>query len=161
MKKGTAAFLSAFAGGAVGAVIGAVKVYRREHKKLNMEQATTRKDDAILKAYSYWLKRKQRGESLTDYFEKSGYKKIAIYGMHYLGESLLSELEDSNIEVVCAIDKHAELRYTDIPLYKPEEELPEVDVVVVTAFFFFDEIEELMRDKVNCPILSIEDIIYE
>ena len=161
MKKGTTAFLSAFAGGAVGAISGAINIYRREHGKLNMECATNRKNDAILKVYSYWLKRKQKGESLADYFEKGGYKKIAIYGMHYLGESLLSELEDSNIKVICAIDKHAELRYTDIPLYKPEEEIPEVDAVVVTAFFFFDEIEEILREKVSCPILSIEDIIYE
>lgn len=157
MKKGTAAVLSAFVGGAVGAV----NVYRREHRKLNMEEKTTRKDDAILKAYSHWLRRKQKGESFIDYFEKNGYKKIAVYGMHYLGDSLLSELEGSDIEVVCAIDKHAELRYTDIPLYKPEEEIPEVDAVVVTAFFFFDEIEEMMSDKVSCPIVSIEDIIYE
>lgn len=161
MKKGTAAVLSAFVGGAVGAVSGAVNVYRREHRKLNMEEKTTRKDDAILKAYSHWLRRKQKGESFTDYFEKNGYKKIAIYGMHYLGDSLLTELEGSDIEVVCAIDKHAELRYTEIPLYRPDEEIPEVDAVVVTAFFFFDEIEEQLNKKVSCPILSIEDIIYE
>lgn len=161
MKKGTTAILSAIAGGAAGALGGAVNVYRREHRKLNMEQKTTRKDDAILKAYAHWLERKQRGESLTDYFEKMGYQKIAIYGMHYLGESLLSELKDSSVEVVCAIDKHAELRYTEIPLYKPEDKVPEVDAVVVTAFFFFDEIEEILTDKVDCPIVSIEDIIYE
>ncbi len=80
MKKGTAAVLSAFVGGAVGAVSGAVNVYRREHRKLNMEEKTTRKDDAILKAYSHWLRRKQKGESFIDYFEKNGYKKIAVYG---------------------------------------------------------------------------------
>lgn len=161
MKKGTVAFLSMIAGGITGALGGTVNVYRREHKKLKMEEKTTRKDDAILKAYAFWLQRKQKGESFTDYFEKRGYKRIAIYGMHYLGESLLSELEGSSIEVVCAIDQHAEIRYAEIPIYKPEEEIPEVDAMVVTAFFFFEEIEEMLADKVNCPIVSIEDIIYE
>lgn len=161
MKKGTAALLSAIAGGVVGVCGGAVNVYRREHKKLNMEEKTNRKDDAILKMYQHWMERKQKGESLADYFRKKGYKKVAIYGMHYLGESLFSELEGSDIEVVYAIDQHPELRYTELPLYKPEDDIPKADVIVVTAFFFFEEIEEILADKVNCPIVSIEDIIYE
>lgn len=161
MKKGIVALISAIAGGTAGAVGAAVNVYRREHKKLNMEEKTTRKDDAILKMYAHWLDRKQKGESLSNYFEKKGYKKIAIYGMHYLGESLRTELSGSSVEVVCAVDKHAELRYTELPLYKPEDDIPEVDAIVVTAFFFFDEIEELLMEKVSCPIISIEDIIYE
>lgn len=161
MKKGIVAFISAVMGGVVGGLGGAVHVYRQEHKKLNIERKTTQKDDAILKMYAYWMERKQRGESLSEYFKRMRYQKIAIYGMHYLGQSLLSELEGSGIEVVCAIDKHAELRYTDIPLYKPEEAIPEVDAIIVTAFFFIDEIEEMLRDKMDCPIVSIEDIIYE
>lgn len=161
MKKGTVAFLSAVTGGMAGAIGGAIHIFRCERKKLNMEEAANRKNDEILKAYSHWMQRKQRGDSLAVYFEKMGYKKIAIYGMHYLGESLLSELKDSDIKVVCAIDKHAELRYSEIPLYTPEESIPEVDVVIVTAFFYFDEIESILLDKVSCPIVSIEDIIYE
>lgn len=160
MKKGTALFLSALLGGAIGIIGGAVCVYRQEREKLIREQATTQKDDAILKAYSHWLQRKQQGESLTENLEKMGCKKIAIYGMHYLGQSLLSELEGGDIEVVCAIDKHPELRYTDIPLQTPEENIPDVDAIIVTAFTFFDEIEEMLSNKVSCPIVSIEDIIY-
>lgn len=161
MKKITATALGVISGGAVGAFGSAVNVYRRERKKLNLEEAANRKNDAILKAYTHWMQRKQKGESLVDYFEEMGYKKIAIYGMHYLGESLLSELNDSSIEVVCAIDKNAELRYADIPLLKPEEDIPEVDAVIVTAFYYFNEIEDMLCNKVNCPIVSIEDIIYE
>lgn len=159
MKKGI--LLSTVAGGLAGALCGSINVYRRERKKLNMEETANRKNDAILKTYAHWMQRKQKGESLSDYFEKNGYKKIAIYGMHYLGESLLSELENSNIEVVYAIDKNAELRYAEVPFYKPDEVLPEVDAVIVTAFFYFDDIEEMLSDKVDCPIISIEDIIYE
>lgn len=160
MKKGTIVFLTVVMGGITGMVGGAVNIYHRERQKLNAETMTIRKDDAILKAYSYWLQRRQRGESLVDYFERNGYKKIAIYGMHYLGQSLLSELENSIVEVVCAIDKYAELRYTDIPLYAPDKDIPEVDAVIVTAFFFFEEIEKMLKVKVSCPIVSIEDIIY-
>lgn len=161
MKKSTSVLLSTIIGGTAGAIGGAINVYRRERKQLNLERKTTQKDNEILKAYSHWIRRKQKGESLVGYFKRAGYKKIAIYGMHYLGESLVSELEDSDIEIVCAIDKYAELRYTDLPLYKPDESIPEVDAVIVTAFFYFDEIKNMLLNKMHCPIISIEDIIYE
>ena len=41
MKKGTVAFLSMIAGGITGALGGTVNVYRREHKKLKMEEKNT------------------------------------------------------------------------------------------------------------------------
>lgn len=161
MKKSTSIILSAITAGTAGAVGGAINVYRRERKQLNQERKTTEKDNEILKAYSHWIRRKQKGESLVDYFHRAGYNKIAIYGMHYLGESLVTELEDSDIEIVCAIDKYAELRYTDLPLYTPDENIPEVDAVIVTAFFYFEEIKDALSSKMDCPIISIEDIIYE
>ena len=39
--------------------------------------------------------------------------------------------------------------------------LETVDAVVVTAITFFDEIEERLSEKVDCPIISLEDILYE
>ena len=39
--------------------------------------------------------------------------------------------------------------------YKP------VDAVVVTAITFFEEVEEMLRQKVDCPIISLEDILYD
>ena len=42
-----------------------------------------------------------------------------------------------------------------------EDTLDDVDAIVVTAVTFFDEIEDELHKKVNCPILSLEDILYE
>lgn len=41
-----------------------------------------------------------------------------------------------------------------------EDKLEPVDAVVVTAISFFDEIEEALNAKTDCPILSLEDILY-
>ena len=43
----------------------------------------------------------------------------------------------------------------------PEDFLEEVDVIVVTAIHYFDEIESMLGEKVDYPIISLEDIIYE
>ena len=46
-------------------------------------------------------------------------------------------------------------------LFRSDENMPECDCVVVTAIYFFDEIERLLAEKVSCPIVSLEDILYE
>ena len=51
--------------------------------------------------------------------------------------------------------------FADIEVMSPDDVLPEVDAVIVTPVFFFDEIEELLVSKMNADIVSIEDILYE
>ena len=95
------------------------------------------------------------------YLEKNDYQKIAIYGMSYAGETLLEEFRDSEVVVAYAIDRNADGIYTDVDVVSMEDELAPVDAVVVTAIAFFDEIEEKLSEKLDCPILSLEDILYE
>ena len=68
-------------------------------------------------------------------------------------------MKDSNIEVRYVIDKNAENIYADVEVKKPEDDLEEVDAVIVTAVFFFDEIEEQLEKSLDCPIISLEDIV--
>lgn len=52
-----------------------------------------------------WVKIKQEGKNLSEYFEESWYKRIAIYGMNYAGETLVDELKDIGITIAYGIDK--------------------------------------------------------
>lgn len=157
MKKGVLAVLS----GLAGAAMGATAIFRRENKKMKAELQLDAKNDAILKIFSRWMNLKQEGKNLSEYFVENGYRTIAIYGMHYLGECLLEELRDSGIEVIYAIDKNADKMRSDVVVYTPEASLPEVDAVVVTAFYYFSEIVDNLCRVVDCPIVSIADIVYE
>lgn len=157
MKKGAIGLLGAVS----GAVAGAAAVFAHRNEQLKREYELDAKNDAILKLYSLWLSEKKDGNNVSDYLEKLGYKKVAIYGMHYLGESLLVELQDTEIKVLYGIDRNADNCYSDIEVYKPDDELEEVDAIIVTAFYYFDEIEQKLSAKMDCPILSIEDILYE
>ena len=58
-------------------------------------------------------------------------------------------------------DKNADNIYSSVEVMNLSDDLPEVDAIVVTAVFFFDEIAEELADKVNCPIISLEDMVYE
>lgn len=157
MKKGIIFVLSTLAGAAAGA--GAVK--RKEGKNLSKVQEKADRYSMLFRMMVQWTQVKQEGKNLAAYFEKEGYKKIAIYGMGDAGKTLISELRDTGVEIAYGIDRRADSLYADIDIFTLEDSLEEVDAIVVTAVTFFDEIEEQLSERVNCPIISLEDILYE
>ena len=156
MKKGVVSVLSMLAGGIAGAGV-AGKIGR---DKTDQMKKMSDKHLALFLMMNQWVKVKQEGKNLSSYFLDNGYKKIAIYGMSYAGETLLNELKDSEIELAYGIDRNPGL-YSFIDILSPDELLPEVDVIGVTAITFMDEVQELLSDKTACPIISLEDILHE
>lgn len=159
MKKGIISVVSALAGAAIGA--GAVgKVTGGDLEKA---KAMSDKHFVLFRMMDQWVQVKQEGKNLASYFEKNGYQKIAIYGMSFAGKTLINELKGTKVTVAYGIDKNADAIYTDadIDIVSMDEELEKVDAIVVTAVTFFDEIEEMLAEKTDCPILSLEDILYE
>ena len=86
-------------------------------------------------------------------------KSVAVYGLGELGKRLIEQfaLEDRKVEY--AIDKQAKLLFADFGLYTLEENLPDVDVVVVTAVADFEEIKQELSKKANSTIISLEEIV--
>ena len=107
-----------------------------------------------------WLTLKQSNNSLENYFKARNFSKVAIYGMKELGQRLYEELRNSDIEVKYIIDKNADELYAEVDIVSPDGELDEVDVIVITAIHYYDEIKEVLASKVNCPIISLEEVIY-
>lgn len=157
MKKGILSVLSS----GIGIIIGAGVVAKIIGKSLAKSNDMSDKHLALFLMMNQWVKVKQEGKGLAEYFENKGYKKIAVYGMSYVGETLLDELDDTDIEVAYGIDGKADTIYLDKEIVTPEDDLEEVDAIVVTAITFFEEIEEKLSKKINCPIISLEDILYE
>lgn len=157
MKKGVIGVLSLLA----GAVGGALSVGQAGKKKIKKEKQYADKHLALYKMMNQWVKVKQQGKNLSSYFEENGYKKIAIYGMSYAGETLIEELRDSDIEVAYGIDANARSIHASIDVVTKDDYLEEVDAVVVTAITFYDEIEEDLSGIMSCPIISLEDILIE
>lgn len=157
MKKG----ISALFGMAVGAAAGGIAVGKKSSEKLQKSQEHRKKVHELYMALDQWLQIRQEGKTLVEYFQKNEYKTVAVYGMKELGERLCDELKDSEVTVKYAIDKNADAIYSDVDVVTPDDELAPVDVIVVTAITFFDEIEEMLSEKVDCPIISLEDILYE
>ena len=157
MKKLTIAGLSAL----LGASVGAVALESVQRPKIIKKADHTQKMTEFYHLLIEWLRIKQEGKSLVSFFLKNDYKAVAIYGMKELGERLYDELKDSEIEVKYVIDKNADAIYADVEVVDPEDSLENVDAIVVTAIHYFDEISEMLKEKVDYPVISLEDAIYE
>lgn len=157
MKKSVISILSMIAG--VGAGAGVMGKIQKE--KLKEIQKISNKHLSLFLMMNSWVKVKQEGKNLASYFEKNDYKNIAIYGMSYAGETLVNELKGTNVSIAYGIDKKADSIYADMDVVSIDDDLKPVDAVVVTAITFFNEIEEKLSEKMDCPIISLEDILYE
>ncbi len=144
-----------------GMLAGAGIVKKIDGKLIEEAKDMSDKHLSLFLMMNEWVKIKQNGKNLLDYFVRNNYNRIAIYGMSYVGETLLKELSGSEVEVVYGIDKNAEIIDQEFKVITMENPLEEVDVIVVTAITFYDEIEEKLSKKIDCPIISLEDILYE
>ena len=157
MKKIVIGMLSLL-GGAVGGMIGTKRVMQ---KKLNVATNFSDKHLSLFLMMNQWVKVKQEGKNLGEYFERKGLKRIAVYGMSYAGETLIEELKDTGIEVAYGIDKNADKIFSTVDIISVDDSFAEVDAVVVTAITYFDEVKEELSEKVDCQIISLEDILFE
>lgn len=110
---------------------------------------------------NYWLTLKEEHKTLEFYFTQNGYEDIAIYGMKDLGIHLFEELKNTNVNVLYGIDKNADCIYAEIEVYKPGYHMPDVDVIVVTAVHYFDEIKKELQQYTDAHIISLADVLNE
>lgn len=141
-----------------------------DHELREIENRYCKKNEGDLirtiKVYDYWMYLKIRNRKIESYFKYHKYKKIAIYGINYLGNRLYDELSYSTIEVLFGIDKAAEGIDYDIPILSMDniklwERMQEIDVVVVTAVAFYQNILWEFQKISDKPVLSMENILLE
>lgn len=146
--------------GTVGTAVGAAYEFVKEEKRLDKMESKSNKFEFFYKLLITWVEMKQEGKSLVEYFEYNNIKSIAVYGMRELGERLVKELEGSDIEIKYIIDQNAGKIDTKYPKCTPDSELEPVDAIVVTAIYYFQDIEEKLSKKVDYQIISLEDAVY-
>ncbi len=144
----------------LGLSIGSIVEWVHEEKRMDTWEKKLQKMEAYYRLLLQWLSLQQEGKNLAEYLRFNGYHNIAIYGMNEAGERLIEELEDTEIEIKYVVDRNADNIVTNLPKFKPDDDLPEVDVMVVTAIIAFQDIQETMEKKVAFPIVSLEDLVY-
>ncbi len=161
MKRGMNNIVLVGIGAIAGAIAGVAGVKRTMRKALQEKSDMSDKHLILFRMMNQWVNVKQQGINLSSYFEKAGYKNIAIYGMSYAGETLLAELRETATQVVYGIDQRADRLFLEVDVVKPNDRLEKVDAIVVTAISFFDDIKEDLGKKVDCPIISLEEVLAD
>lgn len=134
-------------------------------KLLYNEQILKVKDKKIKKFNDYykildnWLTIKEQQRGLGIFFTKNNIKKVAIYGMGNIGKHLCWELEQNGVNIAYAIDENKMETINNLNIYTPDEPLPEVDIIIITASFAYEEIKNKLSRHIKYPIVSIEEII--
>ena len=84
-------------------------------------------------------------------------KKVAIYGMGVLGRQLYAELEVSDIEIDFVIDRK-EVQNVRVPVYKPEDNFPAVDMIIMTTVGEFTAIRRTINRR-GTSVVPLAEVI--
>lgn len=136
-----------------------ISIYILYHS-YKIQDAVCRKFKRNFLLMETWMNKKRMNEYfIADKLKSYGHMNIAIYGVGYLGMQLYKDLTDSEIVVKYCIDNRLVTTLDNLPVYKPNEELPEVDAIIITAISSFFSIKKKIEKKNQSKILTLEDLI--
>lgn len=109
--------------------------------------------------FDSWFNAKEQNISIEELFLSKGFNNVALYGIGKVGRHLICELKNTQVNIRYLLDRKKQSENgTAIPVYQLGENLPEVDAVIVTAVFDFENIVKELKAFLMCPIVSLQDI---
>lgn len=147
------------------------KQHYKEHDNiLHMHESNTdmynsirnsNKFEMYLNFLDRWMLLRENGIKIEFGFCRKKINTILIYGYGIIGKHLLRELADSGITVMGIIDQK-NVFAPQIDSYTPDKELPKADAIIVTSFYYLEEIKNALKEnKVTMPVISFEEILDE
>lgn len=144
--------------------MSAVILYLKNKRNLlkNREYIKGESNYESEKLLTFWLEKKRKEKDIALYLKKNGIERIAIYGMAWMGVLLFYELKNTDITVVCGIDRIKKETNTNLEILRPEEFDKVVDAIIVTPIYYFSDIYDVLVKKVGkeTRILGLDEIIY-
>lgn len=150
-----------FIAGLIGVVTGYIIAKHIDNKEIGKAYMLSEKNKYLYRTAVQWMSIERAGCGICSYIRQKGYNTIAVYGLSYLGKCLVDQLDGSDVKVMYGIDNGTVQFHFDIPTFTMSDELPDVDAIIVTPVYSFEEIKESLSKKVTCSILSLADIVFE
>ena len=124
---------------------------------INEYKSGMERSSSNMKVFHQWLSFLYSGGQIETYLRERHYSRIMIYGNGYVGKSLLQALEKTDISVAAGMDRNVPVESDDM-IIGTDSIIPDVDAIVVTPVFYFNEICSMLREKTELPIISIEEM---
>ena len=130
------------------ALVGMINDYKRRMKR----------NFSNMMLFNDWLDFLYSGGKIEQYFHNQGYKRIMIYGNGYIGKRLQQALIQTDIEVAAVMDKAA-LPNEDGLVIGLDSKMPDVDCIVITPVYYYDEISGMLRKKTGLPLVTMQMLL--
>lgn len=105
-----------------------------------------------------WTELKEKHVRFSDCLKREGLRSVAIYGCAILGKALYNELKQE-MDVKYFIDRNRNAFKAEIPIYSLQDELPEVDVIIVTLVDEAEEVKKRLTVVSQAKVLVLKDWI--
>lgn len=121
-------------------------------------------DSSILRLSNYgkldskWNSLHIKGKTLGHYFKEKNIHTIAVYGYGIIGNKVIKELQEDNIQVSYVIDKDPRYQNTELTTYSLEDEWPHAELIIITPIFAYEEIKQLLISRKIKNVVSIDEI---
>lgn len=106
-----------------------------------------------------WKCLAESGKSISDYLIGKNIRRVAIYGVGYLGKHLIREFKSSKIELCYLIDRNAAWLETEYAAYTLKDPLDAVDLVIVTLVQDEQEVVKVLHAKLEAEVITIMTLI--
>lgn len=134
------------------------RVYKRKYNEM------IRLSDKHLEMFlvmDKWFQNEYRGKKIANYLRDNGFYNITIYGMGYIGRNLYKYLKKEGFEVSNLIDQNNNKSVEGRKISSINDERMPTDAVIVTAIYYFEELENELKMKFKEPVFSFADIVYK
>jgi len=101
----------------------------------------------------------ERNRDFKDFFKQHNYKRIGIYGMGNLGCKLYDELVTVAVDVVYVVDQNPEGLMEWVEVKRPDEELKDIDVLVITVINEEMKLIHYYKNKLIADVVGISEVI--
>ncbi len=125
-------------------------------------------EDKVVKRYRLnalcfekWVSLWENNTSILSFFLQNEIKHVAVYGMGDIGKHLINELRDTEVQIDYIIDRRYMKNSPEYRIVSPDSELPEVDAIIVTPLWDYENIYEKLRVKCNYRIISALELVDE
>lgn len=118
------------------------------------------KDSEYLDLMDKWMICKENSKPITSWLNKYKIDKVAIYGIGVFGRHLINEIDESEIELLYAIDRNI-TTHGNVQVFSPDNLPNERTTLIVTSPYYFADIYKDMKSKGFKQIISIKQLIDE
>lgn len=120
-----------------------------------------KRNNKNLATFNKWVNIEEKGYRIAEWLKNHNFNKVAVYGYGYLGKHLVHELEADSINIEFILDKSSQAVHPTLKICHDLNEISTVDVIIVTAVYYYEVIREELEKVTLSKIVSLWDILND